>query len=271
MTTNPTDALVRIRQMADYWEQHLPEVIRTPAVVSALRAVLDVAAPAPAAPAVVEPPSDRAALPDPLAEAALGAVEAALGDTLVPAAREEALAGIVAVLPPPADRAAEIEQLRTKNERMRHELEVMYGGAFDSTTPADRAALERVRAVLETEAVGGRNALEYRGLIASKAAPGPCGHRSSEGHLCGQPSGHHGYHRNVRLDGEEWTSWVGEQPAAGARQDGTRPDFTSPIAGRIEVRDPCPYCGDRQMVPRSQFAEHVARLHPDARQDGATQ
>ncbi|WP_369211310.1 hypothetical protein [Streptomyces flavofungini] len=40
------------------------------------------------------------------------------------------------------------------------------------------------------------------------------------------------------------------------------PDFTSPIAGRIEVRQPCPYCGDRQMIPRSQYAEHVVRLHP---------
>ena len=33
--------------------------------------------------------------------------------------------------------------------------------------PADRAAVERIRAVLETEAVVGRSALEYRGLIAS--------------------------------------------------------------------------------------------------------
>ena len=33
--------------------------------------------------------------------------------------------------------------------------------------PADQAALERVRAVLETEAVVGRSALEYRGLITS--------------------------------------------------------------------------------------------------------
>lgn len=33
--------LARVRQMADYWEQQLPDVIRTPAVVSALRAVLD--------------------------------------------------------------------------------------------------------------------------------------------------------------------------------------------------------------------------------------
>ncbi|WP_371099893.1 hypothetical protein [Streptomyces sp. PU_AKi4] len=42
-----------------------------------------------------------------IAEAALAAVEAALGDTLLPAAREEALAGIVAVLPP-ADRTPTI-------------------------------------------------------------------------------------------------------------------------------------------------------------------
>jgi hypothetical protein len=41
------------------------------------------------------------------------------------------------------------------------------------------------------------------------------------------------------------------------------PDFTSPLAGRIEVRQPCPWCGDRQMIPRIQFDEHVMRLHPD--------
>lgn len=44
--------------------------------------------------------------------------------------------------------------------------------------PADQAAVERVRAVLETEAVVGRSALEYRGLIVSalmdgEAQPGP--------------------------------------------------------------------------------------------------
>jgi hypothetical protein len=33
-------ALARIGQMTDHWEQHLPEVIRTPAVVSAIRAAL---------------------------------------------------------------------------------------------------------------------------------------------------------------------------------------------------------------------------------------
>lgn len=102
MTSPETAVLVRIRQMADYWEQHLPEVIRTPAVVSAIRAALESAA--------VEFPADRTALRDRIAEAALAAVEAALGDTLLPAAREEALAGIVAVLPAPADRAAVLRE-----------------------------------------------------------------------------------------------------------------------------------------------------------------
>ncbi|MFF1483106.1 hypothetical protein ACIGZH_01815 [Streptomyces sp. NPDC058319] len=46
-----------------------------------------------------------------IAEAALDAVEAALGDTLLPAARAEALAGIAAVLPEPADRAAGFEEM----------------------------------------------------------------------------------------------------------------------------------------------------------------
>lgn len=42
------DAVVaRVRQMADYWEQQLPEVIRTPAVVSAIRAALERADDAP--------------------------------------------------------------------------------------------------------------------------------------------------------------------------------------------------------------------------------
>ena len=55
MTDPNTAALARIRQMADHWEQYLPEVIRTPAVVSALRAALESAVP------VSLPPADRTA------------------------------------------------------------------------------------------------------------------------------------------------------------------------------------------------------------------
>jgi hypothetical protein len=50
--------VARIGQMADAWEQQLPEVIRTPAVVSALRAALEPAA----ASAVRVPATDRTAL-----------------------------------------------------------------------------------------------------------------------------------------------------------------------------------------------------------------
>jgi hypothetical protein len=48
--------VARLRQMTDHWEQQLPEVIRTPAVVSAIRAVLERAETEPSAPA------DRAAI-----------------------------------------------------------------------------------------------------------------------------------------------------------------------------------------------------------------
>lgn len=53
---------------------------------------------------------------------------------------------------------------------------------------------------------------------AGPAAPGTCGHRSSEGHLCGVEAGHLGYHRNVRDGGFEWTSWVGEHPTVDEEQ-----------------------------------------------------
>ncbi|MGQ5606201.1 hypothetical protein [Streptomyces sp. EKS3.2] len=53
-----------------------------------------------------QPPADQTALRDRIAEAALAAVEATLGDTLLPAARAEALAGIAAALPASIDRAA---------------------------------------------------------------------------------------------------------------------------------------------------------------------
>jgi hypothetical protein len=59
-----------------------------------------------------------------------------------------------------------------------------------------------------------------------------------------------------------------EVTADDAPTTGVRPDFTSPLAGRIEVRQPCPYCGDRQMIPTHQFDEHIARLHPDVRTGG---
>jgi hypothetical protein len=49
-------AVARLAQMADHWEQQLPEVIRTPAVVSAIRAVLEPAV------SVVPPATNQTAL-----------------------------------------------------------------------------------------------------------------------------------------------------------------------------------------------------------------
>lgn len=51
--------------------------------------------------------------------------------------------------------------------------------------------------------------------------PGTCGHRSSDGYPCNESSGHLGYHRNARQGGNEWTSWVGDLPAA-EEADGKR-------------------------------------------------
>ncbi|MFE6474524.1 hypothetical protein [Streptomyces rochei] len=79
---------------------------------------------APAAP--LPPAGQTTPLRDRIAEAALTAVEAALGDTLVPAARAEALAGIAAVLPADQtagfDPQARILGLENELERMRHLL-----------------------------------------------------------------------------------------------------------------------------------------------------
>lgn len=76
-----------------------------------------------------------------------------------------ALAAVLGVLPEAANQTAEVERLRTQNARMRHELEVMYGGAFDSlpsTQPADRAAILSEAA----------DALDrYVGMQSSDAAP----------------------------------------------------------------------------------------------------
>ena len=81
--------------------------------------------------------ADRAALRE-IAEAALAAVESALGDTLLPAAREEALAGIVAVLPPPADGAAVLREAADAVFAL--EYDVMVGEEGDENMGSMREA-----------------------------------------------------------------------------------------------------------------------------------
>ncbi|MFK0124921.1 hypothetical protein ACIQSP_16590 [Streptomyces nigra] len=77
--------VARIRQMTDHWEQQLPEVIRTPAVVSAIRAALEPAVPAGQAEAELrrladktQPTETRPPMDDAQAAAAIAPLEAAV-------------------------------------------------------------------------------------------------------------------------------------------------------------------------------------------------
>jgi hypothetical protein len=95
--------VARVRQMADYWEQQLPEVIRTPAVVSALRAALE-----PAVSSVGQAPTpNRTALRDRIRRAVCEAEGFAWdSDMLEPDEYGEVADAVLAVLPEPTDRAA---------------------------------------------------------------------------------------------------------------------------------------------------------------------
>ncbi len=117
--------VARIAQMADAWEQRLPEVIRTPAVVSAIRAALE---PAAAVPVAAPPTTEQGALRELFAAAIRAAAcPGECGKTEEECAKEriqpfawhhgrlavvegspEMFAdAVLAVLPAPADRAAE--------------------------------------------------------------------------------------------------------------------------------------------------------------------
>ncbi|MET9122962.1 hypothetical protein [Streptomyces sp. NPDC004528] len=66
-----------------------------------------------------------------------------------------------------------------------------------------------------------------------------------------------GQHRGDHIDshGFHWSDTVAVYPVVGG------PDFTSPLAGRIEVRDPCPYCTGSPMFPRQQLRAHIEEQH----------
>ncbi|MGW1158446.1 hypothetical protein ACWD5Q_06635 [Streptomyces sp. NPDC002513] len=119
--------VARIRQMTDAWEQQLPEVIRTPAVVSALRAALEPAA----ASAVVSPPTGRTALRDRIRRAVCEAEGFAWdSDMLEPDEYGEVADAVLAVLPEPTSRAAEEAAVvpppaLTEVGRLRAQVEVL--------------------------------------------------------------------------------------------------------------------------------------------------
>lgn len=101
-----------------------------------------------------------------VAEAALNAVETALEDTLLPDAREKALAGIAAVLPAPVDQAAVLRQAISRLATRANQA------------PAPRARLHSFHDV------AGVLTDELRRMVDEKRAaetrPEPCMH-------CGQP------------------------------------------------------------------------------------
>ncbi|GGQ83558.1 hypothetical protein [Streptomyces flaveolus] len=162
--------------------------------------------------------TDQTPLRDRIAEAALSAVEVALGDTLVPAAREQALAGIAAVLPATTDQTAEFE-LRGDTEiraaALREAASSACSGAVEFNTEAVQAALKN----------GGSFALialvqlavaEHLRRMADETQPAetvPC--MRSEPHPA---HSHSGLRKGVVVHGR----CPGGDPAAGARQDGAQ-------------------------------------------------
>ena len=174
---DPTAALARIRQMTDYWEQHLPEVIRTPAVVSAIRAALELAGQPPAGPdpcsacryvpcgncePAVQSPADRAALRDRIAAAIWERTPEAEPSRhgLVMGNPHGIADAVLAVLPQPTDRAAEVVCICGHPEQRHFEDVCQTCGCGDYLEPRDaaevlarwrqealkaRATIERVR------------------------------------------------------------------------------------------------------------------------------
>lgn len=162
------------------------------------------------APAVVEPPAHQA-----VAEAALAAVETALGDTLLPDAREEALAGIAAVLPEPADRAAVLTDVERAIRSATATCGYRADDGCDFCNGVDAALVQVRRMADET---------------ATTETPCWCGHPKerhwhdaggrmtfSDGcHDCRGWNGAHAYGQKL--------PWLpeGDDTAAGARQDGAQ-------------------------------------------------
>ncbi|WP_435279132.1 hypothetical protein [Streptomyces sp. 1222.5] len=144
--------------------------------------------------AVVSPPTSRADLSARIAESLRHANEMSAATTTSDFV-DDLTDAVLAVLPQPADQAAVLrwaaDRIDAETRQARADgllepdkyrpcrdasaqLRRLAGEAHDTGTqqPAAEAALGRVRAVLETEAVAGRTALEYRGLVLSALLAG---------------------------------------------------------------------------------------------------
>lgn len=202
-TTNPqadaVRAVARVRQMADAWEQRLPDTIRTATAVDAIRHALEGV--------IEETPADRAALRERIAAVVQRCAEE--GDVRYGHIAD----AVLSVLPAATGRAAECPQC---SDRAAVDVDELRRIRYENLRRAERAeaAMERVRSVLESEAVVGRSALDYRGLIASALMAGEaqqpetqaqsgCAHRGPHpGFTCDEVDASQPYF-NVRWDNEQ--------------------------------------------------------------------
>ncbi|MFE9764646.1 hypothetical protein ACFYPC_08965 [Streptomyces sp. NPDC005808] len=140
-----------------------------------------------------------------------------------------ALAEPAAEQPAPADRAALREQIAEALEQADYRMDMRRGDLADAVLAVLPAATDRSAVLREAaeelevyvgrqssdaapEVEGARLAIRELRRIAGQPKPvdaGKCGCYSPSGaYRCTQPEGHLGYHRHVRPDSDEWSSWV---------------------------------------------------------------
>ncbi|MFD8254959.1 hypothetical protein [Streptomyces werraensis] len=173
---------------------------------------------------------------------------------------------------PATNHTAELEQLRTENARMRHELEVMYGGAFDSLKPAptDPAAVyaevaDRLAADAEHGDKEGLTRIYRRSAAKQVHEWGEELRRLADetpesDPACAHCGGNHAWDNceaYSALVAAETPAGATDGPAAGARQDGDQPSLRDHHRATWQA-----------LTPDQQTAR-LAELDTDDDQDGA--
>lgn len=242
------------------------------------------------APAVVSSPpaTDRATVRDRVAEA-LHAHLARTADIRLTRGGEYAFMpeitdpermritdAVLAVLPPPADRAAVLLEVADWLKAWRPEFFERWavveqdryeGGVDDAAAELRRMADEAQQSEGECPQCGDAGAcaggpcpllpaVGARQPDTETQDPGACGHRSSDGHPCNEPPGHLGFHRNARQGGHEWTSWVGdgllvesEEMCSAEPPDGWPGDCWCTLPDGHEGPHRCEPCSNRHDAP----------------------
>ncbi|MYS72377.1 hypothetical protein GTY88_18405 [Streptomyces sp. SID5926] len=230
----------RIQQMADAWEERLPETIRTPAVVSALRAVERV--PAAPLPPVVQ---------SPIREQLLNAIDATFCQTLGFGTPEGLLAAYEASRTQTVDRAALRDRIAAALKRAPFkELRVDWSapnGPLEITALVDDLAGAALAAVLPATTNHDTDTAPAATCSAQYHGPG-----EDRARLCIRAAQHQ---RTAHTDehGFHWSDTVAMYPVA----DGTFRIGTDVVAGLRRVADET---AATETIP----VETLARLLSDA-------